>query len=75
MTCDKHRETRHDDSPRGDKYLDDRTELALVYDGVSLRATLYAASEVARYRAETGLDVVLTAAGECRLEGECPTKR
>lgn len=71
--CDRHRETVGDDSPRGDKYNDDRTVFALVYDGLSLRAQLYDEREVERYREETHLDVSLTPAGECRIEGVCKT--
>jgi hypothetical protein len=68
--CAHHRETRGDDSPRGEVYPDDRTMLAAVYDGLSLRAVCYDEREVERYR-ETGLTVVLTPAGECRIEGRC----
>lgn len=68
--CPDHRETYADGSPRGDKYPDDRTPLALVYDGLSLRATVYDEREVERYR-ETRLTVRLTPAGECRIEGRC----
>lgn len=60
-----HRETFHDDSPRGDKYLDDRTKLAYVYDGCSLHAILFKEEEVERYR-ETTREVCLTPAGEAR---------
>jgi len=70
--CTEHREAVGDDSPRGEKYPDDRTELAFVYDGESLRAICFDEREVERYR-ETALTVTLTPAGECRLEGNCRT--
>lgn len=63
-----HRETYADESPRGEQYPDDRTELGYVYDGLSLRAVLYDEREVKRYREETGLTVSLTPAGEARCE-------
>lgn len=69
--CAEHRETVADDSPRGEKYPDDRTLLAYVYDGETLKAGLYDESEVRRYRETTLHDVVLTPAGECRIEGRC----
>lgn len=70
--CSTHRQTIPDDSPRGDAYLDDRTELAYVYDGLSLRAICFDAREVGRYQ-ETALTVRLTPAGECRIAGRCRT--
>lgn len=71
MSCTKHHERVHDDSPRGEHYPDDRTELAYVYDGLSLRAIVFDEREVQRYREETTFTVKLTPAGECRIEGEC----
>jgi len=71
--CTEHKESVADDSPRGEEYLDDRTLLAYVYDGENLRASLYAESEVRRYRETTLHDVMLTPAGECRIEGRCRT--
>lgn len=70
MACRHHRETIADDSPRGEYYLDDRTTLAFVYDGESLRAELYDEREVERYR-QTSLTVTLTPAGQCRINGYC----
>lgn len=64
----EHHQTFGDDSPRGEHYPDDRTTLAYVYDGLSLRAVLYDEREVRRYREETALTVSLTPAGEHR----CP---
>jgi len=64
-----HRQTYGDDSPRGEHYLDDRTELAYVYDGESLQAILFKRREVRRYRDETTYHVSLTPAGEERLGG------
>jgi hypothetical protein len=68
--CTEHRETVADDSPRGVKYPDDRTPLAFVYDGESLRAVCYDEQEVWRYK-DTPLTVSLTPAGECRVDGNC----
>lgn len=70
--CTEHRQTVGDDSPRGEHYPDDRTELACVYDGLSLRAVVFDEREVERYREETAFTVTLTPAGECRIEGRCP---
>lgn len=64
----EHHQTYDDDSPRGEKYLDDRTRLAYVYDGVSLQAILFKEEEVRRYREETTFTVTLTPAGGAR----CP---
>lgn len=63
-----HRQTYADDSPRGEMYLDDRTVLAHVYDGLSLRAMLFDEREVQRYREETSFYVALSEAGEKRME-------
>lgn len=63
-----HRQTVHDEIPRGEHYLDDRTELAYVYDGESLQAILFKEREVERYESETNHTVVRTPAGEAR----CP---
>lgn len=68
QTEESHRQTYADDSPRGEMYLDDRTELAYVYSGLSLQAVLYDEREVARYRTETTYEVSLTPAGEKRME-------
>jgi len=68
--CQIHSQTQGDDSPRGDAHLDDRTPLAHVYDGLSLRAIVFDEREVERYR-DTALTVSLTPAGECRVDGEC----
>lgn len=73
MVCAEHCETVWDDSPRGEKYPDDRTILAFVYDGESLRAMLFDEREVERYR-DTTFTVSLTPAGECRIEGRCRTQ-
>ena len=70
--CFVHRETYADDSPRGTHYPDDRTPLAAVYDGLSLRAICYDEREVERYQ-ETPLTVTLTPAGECRIKDRCRT--
>jgi len=69
--CTEHRQMPGDDSSRGEVHPDDRTELAHVYDGLSLRAILYDKREVERYREETAFTVSLTPAGECRIEGRC----
>lgn len=69
--CTEHRQTVADDSGRGEKYPDDRTALAFVYDGEALRAVCYDKREVERYREETVFTVSLTPAGECRIEGNC----
>lgn len=69
--CTDHRESVADDSPRGRHYPDDRTELAYVYDGESLRAILFDEEEVDRYREKTSYHVGLTPAGECRIDGRC----
>jgi hypothetical protein len=53
---------------RGEQHLDDRSELAYVYDGVSLRAVLYNEREIERYRTKTTLTVNLTPDGEDRLD-------
>jgi len=53
-----------------EKYPDDRTPLAFVYDGLSLRAICFDESELERYR-NTTLTGTLTPAGECRIEGRC----
>lgn len=66
----KYRETYADDSPRGEVYPDDRTRLASVFDGESLKAVLYDKRECIRYRDETTYVVVLTPAGEARFEAD-----
>jgi len=71
-TGESFRETYADDSGRGQHYPDDRTVLAHVYDGLSLRAILTDAREVERYREETTLTVSLTPAGEVRVDGAAP---
>jgi len=63
----KYRETYANDSPRGEHYPDDRTRLAYVYDGLSLKAVLFDEREVERYREETTFFVSLTPAGEARV--------
>ncbi len=56
---------------RGELYLDDRTELASVYDGRALVAILFDEGEVERYQNETQYDVQLTPAGIVRCgDGE-----
>lgn len=72
--CERHHESVGDDSGRGERYSDDRTKLAYVYDGESLRAVCFDEREVERYREETILTVTLTPAGECRVDGDCPTQ-
>ena len=62
-----HRQTYGDDSPRGEHYPDDRTQLAYVYDGLSLKAVLFDEREIKRYREETTFFVSLTPAGEARV--------
>jgi hypothetical protein len=69
--CTEHRQTTRDDSPRREMHPDDRTPLANVYDGLSLRAIVFDEREVERYRDETTLTVTLTPAGECRVDGDC----
>jgi len=64
----QHRETRADDSPRGDQYLDDRTELAYAYDGTTLIAIAYDDCLVTDWVADSRFDVSLTPAGEARLD-------
>jgi len=64
----KHRQTYADDSGRGKYYLDDRTELGVVFDGERLKARLYDESECIRYRDETTFYVMLTDAGRARFE-------
>lgn len=71
--CRTHRQSIGDDSPRGDTHLDDRTELAYVYDGLSLRAICFDEREVERYQ-ETALTVILTPVGECQILGRCRTQ-
>lgn len=73
--CAIHRQTYRDDSPRGKAHPDDRTPLAHVYDGLSLRAVVFDVREVERYREDTALTVSLTSAGECRIDGQCPIQR
>lgn len=62
-----HRQTYGDDSPRGEHYPDDRTRLAYVYDGLTLKAVVFDEREVERYREETTFLVKLTPAGEARV--------
>ncbi len=68
--CPIHRQQYGDDSERGVVHPDDRTPLAYIYDGESLRATVFDEREVERYR-DAALTVSLTPAGECRVDGEC----
>lgn len=64
----EHRETYADDSARGVHYPDDRTNLGGVYDGLSLIAMVFDEDELVRYRDKTAYDVVLTPAGEARID-------
>ena len=62
----EHYETYADDSPRGEKYLDDRTELAYAYDGEELLAIAYKEKVVREWLDRAWFSVSLTPAGEER---------
>lgn len=63
----EHRQTYADDSPRGEHYLDDRTELAYAYDGEELLAIAYKEKVVREWLDRAWFTVSLTPAGEERV--------